>query len=150
MSAKNYWFVFVLILVSAMPASAKGKNKDQQRAMLEKMYAVPCGASQKGLSGLGSLWASVGITHMNSIEKLCPQYLIRTDELEYEIRPKDLKHATLLPIGQEAVIRIKKNCILLRVADSHQKMRSYEVVGMSQNPANADNADDQSSDADGH
>lgn len=151
MSAKIYPFLFVLILVSAIPANAKGKNKDQQRAMLEKMYAVPCGASQKGLSGLGSLWASVGITHMSSNEKLCPQYLIRTDELEYEIRPKDVKHATLLPIGKEAVIKIKKNCILLRVADSHRKMRSYEVVGMSQNPTEGDDGGDGSPGAaDGH
>lgn len=149
MSAKICSFVLMLILVSAVSVSANGKNKDQQRAMLEKMYAVPCGASQKGLSGLGSLWASIGITHMSSNEKLCPQYLIRTDELEYEIRPRDLKHAALLPIGQEVVIKVKKNSMMVRIADSHDhKMRSYQVVGMSQNPANADNASDRSQDAD--
>ena len=148
MSAKFCPYLLVLILVSAIPVSANGK-KDQQRAMLEKMYAVPCGASQKGLAGLGSLWASVGITHMTSNEKLCPQYLVRTDQMEYEIRPMNLKHATLLPVGHEAVIKIKKNRMLLRVADSDDhKMRSYEVVGMSQNPANADNAKNQSSDDD--
>jgi hypothetical protein len=147
MSAKIYSFLLVLVLVSAVPASAKSKKKGQQRAMLEKMYAVPCGASQKGLSGLGSLWASVGITHMTSNEKLCPQYLIRTDQMEYEIRPMNLKHAALLPIGHEAVIKIQKNHMMLRVADSHDhKMRSYQVVGMSPNPANADNSEGSSSD----
>jgi hypothetical protein len=148
MSAKTYSFLLVLILVSAIPVSANGK-KDQQRAMLEKMYAVPCGASQKGLAGLGSLWASVGITKMSSNEKLCPQYLIRTDQMEYEIRPTDLKHAALLPVGHEAVIKLKKNRMLLKVPDSgDHKMRSYQVVGMSQNPTNADNTQDQSSDDD--
>lgn len=150
MSAKMYSFLVVLILVSAIPVSANGK-KDQQRAMLEKMYAVPCGASQKGLAGLGSLWASVGITHMTSNEKLCPQYVVRTDQMEYEIRPMDLKHASLLPVGHEAVIKIKKNRMLLRVADSgDHKMRSYQVVGMSQNQANADNAGTGTSDDGDH
>lgn len=150
MSAKIYPFLVVLILISAIPVSANGK-KDGQRAMLEKMYAVPCGASQKGLAGLGSLWASVGITHMTSNEKLCPQYLVRTDQMEYEIRPMNLKHASLLPVGHEAVIKIKKNRMLLRVADSgNHKMRSYEVVGMSQNQANADNGDSGSLDDNDH
>ncbi len=147
MSAKFHSFLLVLILVFAIPLSAKGKKNGPQRAMLEKMYAVPCGASQKGLSGLGSLWASIGITHMSSKEKFCPQYLISTDQLEYEIRPMDLKHASLLPIGHEAVIKLKKNHMLLRVADSgDHKMRSYEVVAISPNPANADNSGDTSSD----
>lgn len=150
MSVKIYSFLLVLILVSAIPAAANGK-KDAQRAMLEKMYAVPCGASQKGLAGLGSLWASIGITKMSSNEKLCPQYLIKTDQMEYEIRPMNLKHASLLPIGHEAVIKIKNNHMLLRVADSgDHKMRSYQVVGMSQNPANADNAANEPSDDEDH
>ena len=147
MSAKFHSLLLVLILIFAIPVSAKGKKKGPQRAMLEKMYAVPCGASQKGLSGLGSLWASIGITHMSSNERLCPQYLIRTNQLEYEIRPMDLKHASLLPIGHEVVIRLKKNHMLLRVADSgDHKMRGYQVVAISPNPANADNSGDSSSD----
>ncbi len=141
MSAKIHSLLLVLILVSAIPVSANGKKKGQQRAMLEKMDAVPCGASQKGLSGLGSLWASVGLTHMSSTEKLCPQYVIRTDQMEYEIRPANLKHAVILPIGHEAVIKIKKNRMMLRVPDSgDHKMRSYQVVSIRPNPANADNS----------
>lgn len=138
--------VLVFAFLFALPLSANNKKKNQQRAMLEKMDAVPCGANQKGLSGLGSLWGSIGITHMSSNEKLCPQYLIKTDEMEYEIRPTDLKHAVLLPVGQEAVIKVKKNSIMLRIADSDDhKMRSYQVVGMSPNQTNDSSADDRSS-----
>lgn len=138
--------VLALAFLFALPLSANNKKKNQQRAMLEKMDAVPCGANQKGLSGLGSLWGSIGITHMSSNEKLCPQYLIKTDEMEYEIRPTDLKHAVLLPVGQEAVIKVKKNSIMLRIADSDDhKMRSYQVVGMSPNQTNDSSADDRSS-----
>jgi hypothetical protein len=132
-------FVLLLVLIAAMPLSAGGskKKKEIDRGILEKMEAVPCGAKQTGLAGLGALWGSAGITHINSNEKLCPQYLLRTDEMDYEIRPLDLKHATILPIGQEGEFKIKKNeMILTMTGGADQKARSYEVVGM--DPANPD------------
>src|ERR1700727_3343302 len=103
MNARSSLILF-LTLTCAIPLSANdNKNKKEVgKGILEKMEAVPCGAKQRGLAGLGTLWASAGITHVNSNEKLCPQYLLRTDDMDYEIRPIDLKHATLLPIGKEA------------------------------------------------
>jgi hypothetical protein len=129
--------VVLLALISAAPLRAHDKKKNgMERGILEKMDTVPCGAKQTGLAGLGALWGSAGITHINSNEKLCPQYLLRTDQMDYEIRPIDLKHATLLPIGQEGAFKIKKNEIILAISD--QKARSYEVVSM--NPANPDSS----------
>lgn len=133
--------ILACVLVAAVPVSAGGKKKNvPERAMLEKMEAVPCGAKQKGLNGLGSFWASVGITHMNSDEKLCPQYLLRTDEMDYRIRPTDLKHPVILPIGKEVVFKIKKDRMFVGVADGDKKMLPYELVAME--PANppAENA----------
>ena len=130
--------VLLLAFISALPLSAHDKKKNgAERGILEKMEAVPCGAKQTGLAGLGALWGSAGITHLNSNEKLCPQYLFRTDEMDYEIRPLDLKHATILPVGREGEFKIKKNEMILTMsAGSDQKARSYEVVAM--NPANED------------
>jgi hypothetical protein len=129
--------VLSLVLVSAIPMSAHDKKKDGERGILEKMEAVPCGAKQTGLSGLGTFWGSAGITHINSNEKLCPQYLLRTDQMDYEIRPIDLKHATILPIGKEGAFKIKKNEMVLALTDgADQKPRNYEVVSM--HPANPD------------
>ena len=103
------------------------------------MEAVPCGAKQTGLAGLGALWGSVGITHINSKEQMCPQYLLRTDDMDYEIRPIDLKHATILPIGQEGEFKIKKNEMILTMTQGpNHKARSYEVVSM--NPANPESS----------
>jgi hypothetical protein len=133
--------IVLLAIVCAMPLSANDKKKkDLQRGMLEKMEAVPCGARQRGLSGLGTLWASAGITHVNSDEKLCPQYLLRTDTMDYEIRPMDLKHATILPVGTEGEFKIKsKELILTMPEGGDRKTRSYEVVAM--NPANPPSAE---------
>jgi hypothetical protein len=117
-------------LALAIPLNAGGKKNEPQRAMLEKMEAVPCGAKQKGLTGLGSFWASVGVTHVNSDEKLCPQYLLRTDDMDYRIQPADLKHAVVLPVGHEVIFKIDKNHMLVRVPEGDKKMRSYEVVAM--------------------
>jgi hypothetical protein len=127
--------IVLLAFVCALPLSANDKNhKDFQRGMLEKMEAVPCGAKQHGLSGLGTLWASAGITHVNTDEKMCPQYLLRTDKMDYEIRPLDLKHATLLPVGTEGEFKIKDKDILLTMPEGgDRKTRSYQVVSM--NPA---------------
>src|ERR1700739_407211 len=140
-------FVFLLALILAVPLSAHDKKKNWvERGILEKMDAVPCGAKQTGLAGLGALWGSAGITHINSNKKLCPQYLLRTDQMDYEIRPIDLKHATLLPIGEEGEFKIKKNEMILTVTKgSDHKARSYEVVSM--NPANPDSGTAKSSSA---
>jgi len=135
-----------LVLVSAVPAVADGKKKKvPPRAMLEKMEAVPCGAKQRGLSGLGSVWASAGITHVNSDEKLCPQYLLRTDEMDYEIRPTDGKHPVILPVGQEVEFKLKNDHMLVKVLEGDKKTRSYKVVAM--RPAYPDDAQNASAKA---
>ena len=124
--------ILAIVVATAVPSSADKdkKKKDPDRAMLEKMDAVPCGAKQKGVTGLGSIWASVGITHMSSDEKLCPRYLLRTDDMEYEIQPKDKKHAAVLPVGQEVVFKIKNDHMTVKCPDGDKKSRDYEVVAM--------------------
>lgn len=120
-----------LLAAAEIPASA-GQKKKADRGMLEKMEAVPCGAKERGLTGLGSIFASAGIQAVNSEEKLCPQYLLRTDDMEYHIRPKDTKHEVLLPVGKEGEFKIKKNLMFLKVVEGDKKMRPYKVVAINQ------------------
>jgi hypothetical protein len=145
-------FVLSLALIAASPLSAHDKKKDDNgRGILEKMDAVPCGAKETGLAGLGALWGSAGITHINSNEKLCPQYLLRTDQMDYEIRPLDLKHATLLPLGKEGEYRINKDeMVLTMTAGSDQKARRYEVVSMNQANPDSGGASSTTSSDSGH
>jgi len=125
--------ITAMVLALALPsiAGAKDKKKKQpQRGMIESMQSIPCGAKERGLTGLGSIFGSVGVTHVNSNEKLCPQYLFRTDELDYHIRPLDLKHAVLLPVGQEGEYKVKKDRLYLKVPEQDKKTREYQVVAV--------------------
>lgn len=134
MSIKTALIVLLALAMVPLSANAK-KKKDTERGMLEKMEAVPCGAKERGLTGLGSIWASAGITRVNSDERLCPQYLLRTDEMDYEIRPTDGKHPIVLPVGHEGEFKIKKDVMLLKFDDGDGKTRAYKVVG--ENPTNS-------------
>jgi hypothetical protein len=50
--------------------------------------------------------------------------------MDYHIRPMDLKHATVLPVGQEAEFKIKNDRLMLKVVDGDKKTRAYQVVSM--------------------
>ena len=117
-----------LVLALALIAEGKDGKKQPRRGMLESMQSVPCGVKERGLTGLGSVFGSVGVQHVNSNEKLCPQYLFRTDELDYHIRPLDTKHAVILPVGHEGEFKIKKDRLFLKVPDQDKKTRAYQVV----------------------
>jgi hypothetical protein len=125
-------FILTLSLVLAVStiAESKDKKKHAPRGMVESMQSVPCGAKERGLAGLGSVFGSVGVQHVNSHEQLCTQYLFRTDEMEYHIRPLDTKHAALLPVGHEGEFKIKKDRMYLKAVDGEKKARPYQVVSM--------------------
>jgi hypothetical protein len=119
----------MIALSLTLPGFA-GNKKKNNRAMIEKMEAVPCGAKEHGLSGLGTIWASIGATHINSDEKLCPQYMLRTDDMEYHVRPMDKKHPVILPVGKEGEFKISKDVMEMRIPDGDHKKRRYQVVAM--------------------
>jgi hypothetical protein len=50
--------------------------------------------------------------------------------MDYHIRPLDTKHAVVLPVGQEAEFKIKKDRLFLKVPDGDKKTRPYQVVSM--------------------
>jgi len=125
---RNVPLITMLTLLLVVPSFAGKKKRD--RAMIEKMEAVPCGAKERGLTGLGSVWASIGVTHVNSDEKLCPQYLLRTDTMEYHVRPLDHKHPVILPVGKEGEFKISKDKLDMRIPEGDRKTRHYQVVAM--------------------
>lgn len=132
--------IAALAMVLVFPSVAKGhdKKKSSQVGMLESMQSIPCGAKERGLTGLGAMVGSIGVTHVNSDEKLCPQYLLRTDDMDYHIRPLDKKHSVVLSVGHEAEFKLKKDRMFLRVVDSDKKAQPYQIVAMQ--PTNQTNS----------
>jgi hypothetical protein len=132
--------IAALAMVLVFPSAAKGhdKKKSSQVGMLESMQSIPCGAKERGLTGLGAMVGSIGVTHVNSDEKLCPQYLLRTDDMDYHIRPLDKKHAVVLSVGHEAEFKFKKDRMFLRVVDSDKKAKPFQIVAMQ--PTNQSNS----------
>jgi len=123
-------YTLSLVLALSTIAESKDKKKHAPRGMVENMQSVPCGAKERGLAGLGSVFGSVGVQHVNSHEQLCTQYLFRTDDMEYHIRPLDTKHAALLPVGHEGEFKIKKDRMYVKAVDGEKKARPYQVVAM--------------------
>ncbi len=119
----------IALLLNSLGAEAR-KKQPIEKGVLAKMEAVPCGGREKGITGIGGVLASVGITHITSDEKLCPQYVLRTDTMEYHIRPMDKKHPAILPVGHEGLFRVDKDHVLLRVEELDRKVRHYQVVSM--------------------
>ena len=130
----------ILVLLSSLAGEAGNKKKPMERGILAKMEAVPCGGSERGITGIGGVLASAGVTHVNTDEKLCPEYVLRTDTMEYHIRPMEKKHPAILPVGHEGLFRVNKDQLVLRVEDMDRKERHYQVVSVK--PLSAEQSDE--------
>jgi hypothetical protein len=90
--------------------------------------------------GVGEL-VGTDDSHSKTRKTLCQEYVLQTDRVVYRIRPRDEKHPALLPVGQKALFRMKKDFMVLKVPDGDGKERDYDVVSMSpvgnDSPANA-------------
>ena len=108
-----------LVLASLLlAATAYAKElKAYQDGKLLQMDSVQCGMDDN---------AKKGKTH----DLLCQEYLVQTDQVIYRIRPKDDKHAVLLPIGQSAQFRLEKNKMLLHIEGIHSKEHEYLVLSI--------------------
>jgi hypothetical protein len=93
------------------------------------MQSVQCGMMQKsGSTVAGAL--ITGAQHSKTQDLLCQEYTLKTDRVTYRIRPRDEKHPVLLPVGEEAEFRLKKDKMILRIPELDNKDREYQVLSM--------------------
>ncbi len=116
--------------ITSQDSFSKDKTYFTETGLLTEMQAVPCGSHAKGFTGIGGLLATAGLEDVHSHDKLCQEYVLRTDYMEYRIRPIDEKNPALLPVGEKSQFRVVKDHILLTVPDGDDKTREYLVVGM--------------------
>jgi len=121
-----------LVLASILFAgTAYAKEpKAYQSGKLLQMDSVQCGVDEKDAKSFTGEMIGTDSGHKKTQELLCQEYLLQTERVIYKIRPKDIKHPILLPVGDQAQFRLQKDKMLLRVEDLDSKEREYIVVSM--------------------
>ena len=126
---KSIFAVCMLLMLSSL-VLAKDEPVFHQTGTITNMDAVPCGVDENSGKSFAGEVLGTDSAHKKSREMLCQEYVLRTDQVMYRIRPKDDKHPVLLPVGEHAQFRIKKDKLLLAVPELDGKEREYSVTSM--------------------
>jgi hypothetical protein len=120
--------IFAILLVASF-ALAKDPRFYEKGTLVE-MKSVECGVDSKGAQGIGGILGVDDSQHTKSRQMLCPEYLLRGDQMDYKIRPKEERHPFLLPVGQQAEFRINKDRMRVLVPELDKREREYIVVSV--------------------
>jgi hypothetical protein len=121
--------ILAMGLLLAGVCAAKERD-DYQKGVLLSMDSTSCGMQEKGSKTVaGEIFGTDG-EHKKTQEVLCQEYVLQSERIVYRIRPKDDKHPALLPIGETAQFRLRKDKLILRVPEADGKEREYVVVSM--------------------
>jgi hypothetical protein len=63
---------------------------------------------------------------------------VQTERVIYRVRPREDKNPALLPVGERAEFRMKKDRMVLRVPEADGKEREYTVVSATMTAAAAE------------
>jgi hypothetical protein len=120
---------FCLALMCASAAFAK-EPKAYQTGTLMQMISVQCGTAEKDSTGFAEEMLGTDSGTKKTQPLLCQEYVLQTEHVVYHIRPKNEKHAALLPIGEQVEFRLQKDRMLLRVEDLDGKEHEYVVISI--------------------
>jgi hypothetical protein len=129
--------VFCVVLLFGMAMQAKDAPS-YQSGVLKEMTSVECGLEQKSAKGLVGELVGTDNSHTKTRKTFCQEYVLQTDHVIYRIRPREEKHPALLPVGEKAMFRMKKDFMVLKAPEGDNKEREYDVVSMT--PVQENNA----------
>lgn len=119
----------VLIVVVMCTAVLSAKNASRNRlGVLLRMESVPCGAVEA--SGFSKAVLGAPAPAPVQDDRLCQEYVLRSEGLYYRIRSRDRKHPVLLPIGEQAQFRLHRDRMLLQVEDFDSKSYEFTVLAI--------------------
>lgn len=121
--------VFVSMLLVGTFAVANDKN--YEKGTLKEMTSVECGLDQKNSKSFVGDLLGTDSGHSQARKTFCQEYVLETAHTVYHIRPREQKNPALLPVGESAQFRMKKDRMVLRVPEGDNKEREYDVVSMS-------------------
>ena len=121
-----------IILGVVLVASVAYANdvKPRQYGKLLQMESVACGVDENSGKSLAGELIGTDSAHKKTHELLCQEYVLKTERVIYRIRPRDEKHPVLLPVGERAEFRVKKDKLLLEIPELDAKEREYSVTSM--------------------
>lgn len=90
--------LFLCVLVLASVAYAR-EPKTYQRGKVLQMDSVACGVDEKDGQSLAGEMLGTDSGHKKTQEVLCQEYVLQAENVNYRIRPRDVKHPVLLPQG---------------------------------------------------
>ena len=106
----------VLLLASLAQAQDAKKYRTGQ---LLQMESLQCTVFENPSSAANAADATI-----------CQEYVVQGDDVLFHLRPKDTKHAVLLPVGKEVGYRIDEDRFFLRTSTDGKKEREYLVVSI--------------------
>ena len=119
----------VLIVVVMCTAVLSARNASRNRlGVLLRMESVPCGAVEASAFSKAVLGAPAPVPVQD--DRLCQEYVLRSEGLYYRIRSRDRKHPVLLPIGEQAQFRLHRDRMLLQVEDFDSKSYEFTVLAI--------------------
>jgi hypothetical protein len=123
------YVIGLAILAVASVAYAKDAPS-YESGTLTNMASAQCGTDENsGRTFVGEVLGTDG-AHKKDRAMLCQEYTLETKSVVYHIRPREEKHPVLLPIGETAQFRIKKDKLILKIAELDGKEREYQVISM--------------------
>jgi hypothetical protein len=118
-----------LVLLASAAAMAKNPPSYEKGTLLS-MDSSSCGMAEKGSKTLaGEVFGTDG-EHKATQEVLCQEYVLQGDRIVYRIRPMDVKHPVLLPVGDTIQFRIHRDKMYLIDRENDGKEREYSVISM--------------------
>jgi hypothetical protein len=125
-----------LIVMMAFAATSSiapplfGKDPVYDRGVLLSMDSQSCGTSENGGKTVAGEILGTDSDKKTTQQILCQDYVLQSDRIIYHIRPKDMKHPMLLPVGDSVEFRIAKTSLFLRDPETGDKEREYMVTSM--------------------
>jgi hypothetical protein len=128
-------FISIASFVFAVVIATQAKDPVlYQTGHLIEMRPVSCGYLENSGKGFLDEFVSTENGNAKNKELNCQEYVLKSDKIVFHIRPKEEKRATVLPIGEEAKFRIKKDRLMLAIPEIGAKEAEYFVVSMTQIP----------------
>jgi len=130
MKLSRVGMICVSLIITAAPSLLAKDLPNYDKGTLLSMDSTSCGYAEKDGKTITGEILGTDAAHKNTQEVLCQEYLLQSDRMIYRVRPKDLKHPVLLPVGESVDFRIHKDMLFLRDPEGDKKERPYVVVSI--------------------